>query len=155
MLAISGEVRQLRHAHQQLRTGAVQEIGTMHRWLSEQLDMLQRMAGQSASLLATERWALQRSLQSHLDTVSQEIKSQVGVDLLRYTHPPSPSTPPHPPWTQAARGVRSKGTPHPSKAAKHPQEILEELSGGRGGSRSRAVDSMARGYLQSPSGRRR
>ena len=155
VLAISGEVRQLRHAHQQLRTGAVQEIGTMHRWLSEQLDMLQRMAGQSASLLATERWALQRSLQSHLDTVSQEIKSQVGVDLLRYTHPPSPSTPPHPPWTQAARGVRSKGTPHPSKAAKHPQEILEELSGGRGGSWSRAVDSMARGYLQSPSGRRR
>lgn len=147
-IAISGDVRDLRRAHRQLRHEAVQDIGAMHRWLSEQLGGLQQLVGQSATLAATERWFMQRSLQTHLDTVTQEIKSQVSADFRRYMQPSSPSTPPHPPWTQAARGIRSKGTPHPSKQpAKQPQEILEELAAG---SQSRAAGSM--GFLKSLSG---
>lgn len=148
-IAISGEVRDLRRAHQQLRHGAVQEISTMHRWLSEQLGGLQQLVGQSASLAATERWFMQRSLQTQLDTVTREIKSQVSADFRRYMQPSSPSTPPHPPWTQAARGIRSKGTPYPSKQpAKPPQKILEQFTGG---SHSRAQGSL--GFLESLSSR--
>lgn len=148
-LAIKGEVRELRRAHQRLRLGAVQDIATMHGWLSEQLDGLQQLVGQSASLAATERWFLQKSLQSHLDTVTQEIKSQVSADFRRYVQPPSSTTPPHPPWTQAARGIRSRGTPYPSKTAvRHPTQILDELSDG---SRDWGTGSMA--YRQSLSSR--
>ena len=117
------------------------EINAMQDWLTETLGGLQQLVGKTASMAAAERWYMQRSLQSHLDTVTQEIKSQVSADFRRYIQPPSPATPPHPPWSQAARGLKSKGTPYPGK---HPSEILEEMSGGAG---TRAASSL--GFLQS------
>jgi uncharacterized coiled-coil protein SlyX len=140
-LAVQTEVGELRHAHRQLREGAAREINAMQDWLTETLGGLQQLVGKTASMAAAERWYMQRSLQSHLDTVTQEIKSQVSADFRRYIQPPSPATPPHPPWSQAARGLKSKGTPYPGK---HPSEILEEMSGGAG---TRAASSL--GFLQS------